>query len=136
MDEQTPLFDFEPKVNKFMEPLRDKGESAKRLAQARELATMTRLQDFDTSIQAAKKQIPYKLAKDRRRVYECHLENPDGLTDWELAELLEMEKSTAAKRRLDLCREPYWLIEKTSERRETNTGSPAIVWRVVHERGK
>ena len=108
----------EPKVVKsFTEPLEKK--------------TAYRKTDPVTSQLAAQSQTKQKYTHDMARVYQCHLEHPEGLTDWELAQHLGMEKSTAGKRRGDLCKvENGAVIEQTSERRQTDRKRPAIVWRI------
>jgi transcription initiation factor IIE alpha subunit len=83
--------------------------------------------DPDTSHQAA------ELAKQsagghRDLALRVLRANPDGLTDFELAELTGVAQTSIGKRRHDLYR--AGLVVKTDLRRPSPSGSPAIVWKV------
>lgn len=55
--------------------------------------------------------------------------HPDGLTDFELAELTGLQQNSVGKRRGEL--RDAGLVEDTGKRRPSTTGSPAIVWRAT-----
>lgn len=77
-----------------------------------------------------------KVGKQRRKVLKVFVEAGDsGLTDYQAGERCGILRTSAGKRRLELGE--LHLIEKTDpvEHRPTDTGSPAIVWRVT-EAGK
>jgi len=57
--------------------------------------------------------------------------HPRGLTDDEIGELLPLYVNTGAKRRNDLKNQGW--VEDSGERRSTQTGSPAVVWRLSPE---
>ncbi|HXI23108.1 MAG TPA: hypothetical protein VNG71_04465 [Pyrinomonadaceae bacterium] len=50
-----------------------------------------------------------------------------GATDWEISEELGILRTSAGKRRHELV--ALGLVENSGQRRETDTGSTAIVWR-------
>jgi hypothetical protein len=52
-----------------------------------------------------------------------------GLTDFQLATLVDRKQTSAGKRRGEL--RDKRLIEATALRRPSDTGSPAIVWRIT-----
>lgn len=87
-----------------------------------------RTNDPETSIAAALRN-PAGRAIDARRVLECHHQRPDGLTDFELANLVDRKQTSAGKRRGEL--RDKGLIEATALRRPSDTGSSAIVWRIT-----
>lgn len=66
---------------------------------------------------------------DRERALAIHEQHPDGLTDDELAVLMERRPTSAGKRRLELERDG--LIVRTSQRRPTRAGSPALVFKIA-----
>lgn len=66
---------------------------------------------------------------DRDLALAVHASRPDGLTDFELADLMHRVPTSAGKRRLELCRDG--LVVQTDERRTTPSGSPATVWRIT-----
>lgn len=67
--------------------------------------------------------------KDLRRVLDAHYRNPQGLNDFELARLVDRKQTSAGKRRGEL--RDQGLIEQSAERRPSDTGSPAIVWKIT-----
>lgn len=84
--------------------------------------------DPETSHRAAARD-PQRKAKDRAKVWAAHLANPDGLTDFELADIVGRQQTSAGKRRGEL--RDLGLIEATELRRPAPSGSPAIVWRIL-----
>jgi hypothetical protein len=52
-----------------------------------------------------------------------------GATDYEIGAALAILRTSAGKRRKELCEMD--LVEKSGDRRHTDTGSTAIVWRVT-----
>lgn len=84
--------------------------------------------DPDTSYAAAARH-PMGRATDRFSALAIHGANPDGLTDFELAALMQRQQTSAGKRRGELRDLGY--IEETPRRRAAPSGSPAIVWRIT-----
>lgn len=81
--------------------------------------------DPDTSHAAA---APLRL-KDRVRVLNVHSNNPEGLTDFELADIVGRQQTSAGKRRGEL--RDLLMIEDSLTRRPAPSGSMAIVWRIT-----
>ena len=73
-----------------------------------------------------------KADKHRARVLAMHRAHPDGLTDFELGELLGLQQTSAGKRRGELRDRGY--IENSGLKRPAPSGSMAIVWRAVGTR--
>lgn len=86
-----------------------------------------RRDDHDTSVDAGRR----SRSRIRELVLEAHRRHPDGLTDDELAELVDEYPPTLSKRRKDLTDEG--LIEATLFTRPTRRGTSAIVWRITDE---
>lgn len=86
--------------------------------------------DPDTSIAAGARD-PNRRQRDRDAVLAVHRAHPDGLTDFELSAVLGRQQTSVGKRRGEL--RDAGLIEATSERRRSPSGSPAIVWRIKGE---
>lgn len=84
--------------------------------------------DPETSHRAAARD-PDRKMRDRTAVLRAHYEHPDGLTDFELAEIVGRQQTSAGKRRGEL--RDMGLIEATELRRPAPSGSPAIVWRIL-----
>lgn len=84
--------------------------------------------DPDTSHEAAQSFLAGK-ATDRRLVLLTHARFDQGLTDFELAALLNRQQTSVGKRRGEL--RDYGLIEATAARRNSPSASPAIVWRIT-----
>ena len=59
----------------------------------------------------------------------AHADNPDGLTDFELASIIGRQQTSAGKRRGEL--RDNGLIEGTSIRRPSPSGVAATVWRIT-----
>ena len=89
---------------------------------------MARNTDPDTSWDAAF-DASLKADKHRARVLAMHRAHPDGLTDFELGELLGLQQTSAGKRRGELRDRGY--IENSGLKRPAPSGSMAIVWRAV-----
>lgn len=87
-----------------------------------------RASDPSTSSRAAFSHLTTR-ATDRRVALAIHAQEPSGLTDFELAELMRRQQTSAGKRRGEL--RDLGLIEATQERRPAPSGSAAIVWRIT-----
>lgn len=90
------------------------------------LTRMARPTDPDTSWDAAS-DASIKADTHRARVLATLRSHPDGLTDFELAECLGLQQTSAGKRRGEL--RDKGLVEDTGLRRPAPSGSLAIVWR-------
>src|SRR4051812_33799160 len=90
-------------------------------------APASRASDPQTSHQAAE---AHQLTRthDRMAVLLAHVAHPNGLTDFELAEIVGRQQTSAGKRRGEL--RDLGMIEQTDERRASPSGSTATVWRV------
>ena len=86
---------------------------------------LVRTTDPDTS-HAAAKSASVRGPSQRTLVWQAMKELNEA-TDYELATHLGILRSSAAKRRQELTE--LGLIEPTNKRRETDSGSAAIVWR-------
>lgn len=64
-----------------------------------------------------------------RLVVAALLAHPDGLTDFEISGLIERDKGSTAKRRLDALRLGF--IQPTAFTRPTATGSQSVVWQAT-----
>ena len=85
-----------------------------------------------TSHQAASRK-KITAGSDRAHALIVHARHPHGLTDFELADILQRQQTSAGKRRGEL--RDAGLIEETEYRRNAPSGSPSIVWRIT-EAGK
>lgn len=94
------------------------------------LPPSTRASDPETSWRAADRH-PVMRREDRVAVLIAHYRNPKGLTDFELGDIVKRQQTSAGKRRGEL--RDNGLIEQTSERRPSPSGSSAIVWRITLE---
>lgn len=81
-----------------------------------------------TSHQAADRH-PLLRTEDRRQALLALAGHPDGLTDFELGDLIDRQQTSAGKRRGEL--RDAGLVQKTEERRAAPSGSPAIVWKIT-----
>jgi hypothetical protein len=68
-------------------------------------------------------------SKDKTLALRVLRDNPDGLTDFELAALTGKQQTSIGKRRKDLERDG--LVEKTEKTRPSPSGAMAIVWRAL-----
>lgn len=93
---------------------------------------VARRTDPETSHAAAARIKPIA-GTDRERVLRAHARCPEGLSDYELADILERQQNSVGKRRTEL--RDAGLIEATDMRRLAPSGSKAIVWRIT-ERGR
>jgi hypothetical protein len=91
-------------------------------------ARNARSSDPSTSHAAARRGLSVR-ASDRRKVLFVHYDNPDGLTDFELADRVGRQQTSAGKRRGELRDAGY--IEDALIRRLAPSGSSAIVWRIT-----
>lgn len=91
-----------------------------------------RISDPETSWQAAYRDL-HRRAGDRIRALEVHFTRPNGLTDFELGDLMDRQQTSAGKRRGEL--RDIGLIEDGALRRAAPSGSLAIVW-VITALGK
>jgi hypothetical protein len=90
-----------------------------------------RTTDPETSHQAAARR---DRTTDRWRALRIHGENPDGLTDFELGELMNRQQTSAGKRRHEWTLKggaSAEFITATTRRRLAPSGSPAIVWQIT-----
>lgn len=72
---------------------------------------------------------PTRRMTDRIRVLLVHDTRPDGLTDFELADIVGRQQTSAGKRRCELMK--IGLIEQTVLHRQTPSGARAIVWKIT-----
>jgi DNA-binding transcriptional ArsR family regulator len=86
--------------------------------------------DPETSHQAARLAEP-KAGTNRELALRTLRQHPDGLTDFELAELTGLQQNSVGKRRGEL--RDAGLVEDTGRRRPSLTGAPAIVWRATRD---
>lgn len=93
-----------------------------------ERAPASRATDPQTSHEAAEAH-PLIRSRDRMAALRAHAANPRGLTDHELADLMQRQQTSAGKRRGEL--RDIGMIEQTDERRAAPSGSSAIVWRIT-----
>ena len=91
-------------------------------------AVMARTTDPDTSHDAAAQAVPRKHT-DQQLVLRIHAHFPDGLTDFELADIADRQQTSLGVRRAEL--RDMGLVERTDLRRPSPSGSPAIVWRIT-----
>jgi hypothetical protein len=66
---------------------------------------------------------------DRARALAVHRQHPDGLTDFELGDLMGRQQTSAGKRRGELV--ALGFICDSGTRRPAPSGSSAIVWRLI-----
>lgn len=93
-----------------------------------DLAPAARRTDPDTSQSAASRD-PSARHIDRQRALQAHREHPKGLTDFELADLLGRQQTSAGKRRGEL--RDAGLVEDSGVRRPSPSGASAVVWKVT-----
>lgn len=94
-------------------------------------APAARASDPQTSHDAAEEH-PVLRRKDRVAVLLAHYHNAArGLSDFELADIVGRQQTSAGKRRGEL--RDLGLIEATEERRASPSGSTAVVWRITAE---
>jgi hypothetical protein len=72
---------------------------------------------------------PVVRGADRRLALQMHFGHPYGLTDFELADLMERQQTSAGKRRGEL--RDLGLIADSGLTRAAPSGSQAIVWRIT-----
>lgn len=86
---------------------------------------LSRTNDHDTAHEAARN-ASRRGPSQRRRVWEA-LKELGNATDYELSIATGILRSSAAKRRQELVDLGY--VVETDQRRKTDTGSSAVVWR-------
>ena len=91
-----------------------------------------RTTDPDTSRKAAER-TPSLRAHDRRSALLALRDHPEGLTDFELGDLIDRQQTSAGKRRGEL--RDLGLVRDSGARRASPSGSSAIVWQIT-EAGK
>lgn len=91
----------------------------------REQHPSVRVNDPDTCAEPSE----FRMSAGRFKALACHVQHPDGLTDFELAEHTGTAQTSIGKRRGELAH--AGLIVATTERRPSPSGSPAIVWRLT-----
>lgn len=84
-----------------------------------------RTDDANTSVDAAQ---PARYT-DRLRALTLHRRYPDGLTDFELAALMNRQQTSAGKRRGELRDLGY--VTDSGQRRPAPSGARAIVWQIT-----
>ncbi len=95
---------------------------------------MARKADPETS-QRAGALHPVRRGTDRGRVLLAHAQYPTGMTDFELADVLGLQQTSAGKRRLELQRAIPPYVKATYIVRSAPSGSPATVY-IITEAGK
>lgn len=90
---------------------------------------MVRATDPVTSLLAAQK-ASVNAATLRARCLETLRAHPAGLTDFELADVIGSQQTSAGKRRGELVAQG--LVCNSGLRRPSPSGSPSIVWKAVH----
>lgn len=84
--------------------------------------------DPDTSHKAAGERKLLR-ARDRGTALLILAQYPNGLTDFELAAIMQRQQTSAGKRRGELRDAGY--VEDSGSRRAAPSGSSAIVWRIT-----
>lgn len=84
--------------------------------------------DPDTSVAAALRNLQGRVT-DRKMALGHLFRHPDGLTDFELADIMRRQQTSAGKRRGEL--RDLGLVSATEARRSAPSGSPAIVWAIT-----
>lgn len=91
----------------------------------RERHPSVRVSDPDTCVEPSEP----RMSKGRAKVLAAHFGHPDGLTDFEAADLVGSQQTSAGVRRKEL--ERAGLIVATNTRRPSPSGKPVIVWRIT-----
>jgi hypothetical protein len=89
-----------------------------------------RTSDPDTSHKAAERALS-RGSEDRKQALEAHRAHPEGLTDFELGDLVNRQQTSAGKRRGEL--RDLGLVRDSGARRASPSGSSAIVWQITEE---
>jgi len=87
-----------------------------------------RATDPPTSVEAAEAHVSQRLT-DRKRALELLERASNGLTDFELADLMGRQQTSAGKRRGEL--RDLGAVRDSGRRRAAPSGSRAIVWEAV-----
>lgn len=88
-----------------------------------------RQSDPATSHQAARDATPNAGTHRARALAALRAAGPRGLTDFELADRLGLQQTSAGKRRGEL-RDQGWVVD-SGQKRPAPSGSSAIVWKAV-----
>jgi len=124
MSSPLPLFD---RIFEQGESLIPSGAVKRRAIKTQSVAP-ARASDPETSIQAANANQEIRGAQ-RIKVYEfLKSVGPRGATDFEIGQALSILRTSAGKRRKELCELGH--VEDSGMRRQTDTGSSGIVWRI------
>lgn len=83
----------------------------------------------DTEKAAARDVFPHSGSQRAAVLAYLGLAAGAGATDFEISEALGIQRTSAGKRRKELLEDG--LVEPTTDRRTTDTGSTAIVWRIT-----
>jgi hypothetical protein len=86
-----------------------------------------RVNDPDTCVEPSQ----VRMSKGRLKALAAHYLHPEGLTDFELAELTDTAQTSIGVRRAELVK--AGLVIATLERRPSPSGSLAIVWRITSQ---
>lgn len=89
------------------------------------LYAMARTSDPETSMMAAEQAL-VRAGTNRARALNLLRQFPEGLTDFELADLTGLQQTSVGKRRGEL--RDAGLVYDTGRRRPAPSGSAAIVW--------
>lgn len=108
-------------------PSRGLGIYRETIADVKPAVKLHRTTDFDTPRAAAKK--ASKRGPNQRQAVLAYLQRVREATDYEIGEGLGILRSSAAKRRQELVE--LGLVEDSQKRRNTDTGTAAIVWRII-----
>jgi hypothetical protein len=87
-----------------------------------------RFTDPDTSVHAATV-AAVNAGTNRALALRVHAAHPDGLTDFELAEITGVQQTSCGKRRGELVR--MGMVARTDQRRPSPSGTPAVVWQIT-----
>lgn len=93
----------------------------------REQHPSVRVNDPDTCQEPSE----FRMSKGRMAALAGHVQRPDGLTDFELADLIGSQQTSAGVRRKEL--ERAGLVVATTNRRPSPSGKPVIVWRITEQ---
>lgn len=87
----------------------------------------------ETSREAAESIVP-KMRKDQARVLDYLRQHPEGATDEEMQDELEMNPSTQRPRRIELVQRGS--ARDSGEKRNTHSGRRAVIWMATEDARK
>lgn len=108
-------------------PSRGLGIYREQIAEIKPAFKLHRETDLDTPRQAARN--ASKRGPSQRQAVLAYLQRVKEATDYEIGKGLGILRSSAAKRRQELVE--LGLVEDSQKRRKTDTGTNAVVWRIV-----